>query len=374
MRRESHRRRGLYRASSGAWGHRAVYVGAVVATAAVIAGFGAALVVYGPAGQSYRQSSATTSPAAPTGVVYGQAQEAFASGLNLTNASYGNESWNWTAGGPCNASGLLDPSNGSYIYYDTNSTANWFNVTSGNTTLICLNSVGETPSSGGYNGTLNATWYYNASGVPLIQNDWNDSSGMTLGATYASSLANITACNNFTTSLPAGLQWNDTHVVNDTSMDPVAECSTFYQMNNNTNITPSFGGFNNSTEWSPNQSGYALSDVVFEVPVIFTNTSVNGTYQVSVDIGGVTPVPQTFFVNSTTHGGSNGTLLFAFDMTAAWLYDTSLNYSGMPWNNTTFEQVYGAIGLVSAIVTECSGAGVCPGQSSALVASLLPTV
>ncbi len=368
MRRESHRRRGMYRASSGAWGHRAVYIGAVVATAAVIAGFGAALVVYGPLGASYRQSSATTSPAAPTGVVYGDAEQALATSLVLTNATAGNASWNWTNGGPCNASGLL-AQNGTYGYYDTNGTAGGYDVTPGNVTLICLNSVGATPSSDGFGGVLNATWYYNASGAPLIANDWNATGGIASGADYDSATQNITACNDFDTSAIAGLQWNQTHITNVTTGNPLTECATFYQMDNNTNITPSFGGFGASSEWDPNQSGYAPADVIYEIPVIFENSSLNGTYEIDVSIGGVTPVAQTFFVNNTVHGsGLSGTVLFTFDMTAAWLYDTSLNYSGAP-ANSSLPEIYGAVGLVSAIVTECSGTNVCPNASSALVAS-----
>ncbi len=367
MRRESHRRRGMYRASSGAWGHRAVYIGAVVATAAVIAGFGAALVVYGPLGTSYRQTSGTTSPAPPTDVVFGEAQQVFASNLVLTNASYGNQSWNWTSGGPCNASGLLDPSNGTYIYYDTNGTGTDFNVTAGNTTLICLNSVGATPTSDGYGGVLNATWYYNASGTPLIANDWDTSGGMSEGAYYSSATQNVTACNNFTTT-DTGLQWNSTHILNISTSEPFTPCASFYQMNNNTNVTPSFAGFANSTEWAPNQSGYAASDVVYEVPVDFGINSTDGLYQISVSLGGITPVAQTFFVNNTVYGVGNGTVLFVFDMTAAWLYDTSVNYTGAP-ANASLPEIYGAVGVVSAIVTECSGNNVCPGVSSALVAS-----
>ena len=350
MRRESHRRRGVSRASSGGWGHRAVYVGAVVATAAVIAGFGAAVLIYGPIGSPYRQLSGSTLGSPPVGVTFGAGQELLASGLALTNTS-ATAAWNWTAGGPCNASAAWA---GGVNYNATNdSTA--APITAGNDTLVCLNSVT-------LGGVLNSTWWAGLGAASYLTNSAG-ATGIPAGQSYSANGQNVTSCNSFT----GGWQspWNLTHI-NNASFTP---CQTFYQQNNNTGILPSFDGLANSTEWVTNntggadQYGYLTSDVVYEITVDFANTSTNGFYEISIAIAGVTPVAQTFVFNDTAHGGaSSGQVTFVFDMTAAWLFDASYNYSAMPTPSTTPE-IYGAIGLSSVVISECSGDGVCPVQS-----------
>jgi len=371
MRRESHRRRGLYRASSGGFGHRAVYVGAVVAAAALIAGFGAALVVYGPLGLPAHQLSGTTNPIAPSGVAFGNAQQALASQLNLTGAD-GYVSWNWTNSsgnftGPCNGTGILG-NNSSFFYTNSNNATTAYNISSGggNTTLVCLNAV--------ENGLLNATWY-NATNM---HNSYNATNFMPNGSYDNTTLGNISSCNQWNTTSTTGLDaWNLTHVYNYTSGSTMGVCNTYYEQDNNTSWEPSFGAqwweaggvLNHSTIWSPNQSGYAPDDVVYELPVVFDNASVNGTYSITVAIQGVTPIAQTFYFNDSIGNTSAApdTVLFTFDMTSAWLYDTAveLNSSFMPSpTNASAPLVYGIIGITSAIVTECltntGGVAYCP--------------
>jgi len=356
MRRESHRRRGVFRASSGGWGHRAVYVGAIVASAALIAGFGAALLVYGPLGTPLRQLSGTTLPVPPTGVVFGNASVAFASQLA------GNATWNWTANnttggfnGPCNVSGILDY-NGTYVPgVNNNSSAQNLSGTGNGTTTVCLNSVN--------NGVLNATWYNLTNGSQATFNSYNGTDWLPMGSYFNNSIANISACNN----------WSMYHLLN-TTYNSYIPCQTFFEMNNNTTYLTSYtgtgnatGGYNNSTLWSPNQTGYAPNDIIYTIPVIFTNASRNGTYAISIDIEGVTPIAQTFFFNDSIGNTTlaNDTVLFAFDMTAAWLVDLSFsgNNGTAPYNTTTMA-IYGSIGTVSSIVTECAigslGQAVCP--------------
>ncbi len=342
MRRDNHRRRGLNRASSSGWGHRAVYVGAAVATAALLAGFGAAVLLYGPLGTPSRQIAGTTLNVPPKGVEFGDAFATYASALSLTNATTGNATWNWTAGGPCNGTGILYQ-NGTYSNTTNNVTTNG-TVSGGNTTLVCLNGVS--------NGNVSGSWYWNST-QEIIHNSYNATTGLPTTSFYNNSAQNLTACN---VSTALGF-----HTVNDLS----APCQTYYEMNNNTTYLysgggsfNSTGGYTNSTVWSPNQTGYAPDDVVYAVPVIFLNDSVNGTYEISVAIGGVTPVAQTFVFNNTmgnTHDAP-ATVLFTFDMTAAWLIDLSVNATGNATvtnltNGTML--IYGSIGIVSSIVTEC---------------------
>jgi hypothetical protein len=388
MRRESHRRRGLYRASSGGFGHRAVYVGAVVAAAAMIAGFGVALVVYGPLGLTAHQISGTTNPIAPPGVYFGNAQQVLASQLDLNNATglapYGVPGWNWTSNvtgnftGPCNATGVLNGTlNASlapeYGTWGDNATYA-ANISAGgnSTTLVCLNAVVPQPNATGvWQGVLNATWYYGNGTTLLENNTYNSTNFMPNGSYYNSSASgNLTSCSNWNTTDPTGLglqAWNNSHVYNYTTGSTLVPCQTYYEMNNNTSWVPSFAGHWNSTTavlenssiWSVNQSGYAPDDVVYELPVVFTNTSINGTYAITVAIQGVTPVAQTFYFNDTIGNvttASNDTVLFTFDMTAAWAFDTSveLNSSFMPAPaNASAPLIYGIIGVTSAIVTEC---------------------
>jgi hypothetical protein len=377
----SHRLRSRlhHRPPTGAWGHRAIYLGAVVATAAVVVGFGAALVIYGPVGTPTRQLSGTTVPVPPRGVMLGNAQEILASALNLTGAA-GYPNWNWTNSsgaftGPCNASGVLNPANGSYAFFNTNGTGQNLSTVGGNVTLVCLNSVGVTLDNL-FGGGISATWYSSPLGNQTSFNTYNNTNFVADGSFYTDGLVNVSSCNQWNTSTPTGLAaWNATHIVNG-SFRP---CATYYEMNNNTTWIPSFGGqfngtffasgpyidlptFNNSTLWAPDELGYLPTDIVYELPVVFTNASLNGTYEISVAIQGVTPVAQTFYFNDTIGGTSAApdTVLFVFDMTAAWLYDTTvmLNQTGVP-APTNLSLIYGAIGTTSAVVTECQGA-YCP--------------
>jgi len=330
-------------------------VGAIVASAALIAGFGAALLVYGPLGTPLRQIGGTSASVPPTGVSFGNAGIAFASQLNLTNST--GVGWNWTNAsgafnGPCNNSGVLLP-NGTYQYATNNSSA--VNLT-GNVTLVCLNSVST--------GVLNATWYWSANGTQeLINNTWNGTNWVVNSSYYNNSgLGIVQSCTNATT-------WAALHELNYTyDNGSYLPCTTYFEMNDNTTFLTSFVGvgtnnttYNGSTLWSPGQQGYAPGDLVYQLPVYFSNVTKNGTYAISIDIEGVTPVAQTFYFNATT--GMNDTVLFTFDMTAAWLMDLSFGQ-----NNTTYNvseaAIYGSIGTQSAIVTECAtgslGQAVCP--------------
>jgi hypothetical protein len=355
MRRESHRRRGVFRASSGGWGHRAVYVGAIVASAALIAGFGAALLVYGPLGTPLRQLGGSTLNVPPSGIVFGNESIALASQLA------GNASWNWTVNnttgsfaGPCNTSGILNY-NGTYVAgVNNNSSAQNLSGTGNGTTTVCLNSVN--------NGVLNATWYNSSvNGSEFVFNSYNGTNWLPMGSYYNNTVANISACDNATLYKEINLTYNS-----------YIPCETYFQMNNNTTYLTSStgvgnatGGYNGSTLWSPNQTGYAPGDVIFNVPVIFTNASKNGTYAIAIDIEGAMPVAQVFYFNDSIGNTTlpNDTVLFTFDMTAAWLVDLSFSNNTSTYNTSTLA-IYGSIGLVSSIITECAtgalGQAVCP--------------
>ncbi len=356
MRRENHRRRGMSRASSGGWGHRAVYVGAAVATAALLAGFGAAVLIYGPLGSPSRTLAGSTLNVAPTGVTFGNASITYASGLNLINATGSEFSWNGSGGapvGPCNQSGIDVNLSGSYVYSNNASGAVGLY---GNTTLVCLNSVDE--------GALNATWYWgtanntNASneGKFLINNTYT-AGGIPNGSFFNNGFVNISSCSN----------WSMYHNINTTTYNgSYIPCETYFQMDNGTTWLPSFSG-NNSTLWAPNQSGYAPYDLVYAIPIVFGPTARVGTYSLSVAIGGVTPVAQTFYFNETANPaapglGENNTVLFTFDMTAAYLLDLSVT-NITPFNASSFP-IYASVGVVSSIVSECgtnaTGQAVCP--------------
>jgi hypothetical protein len=346
----------------------------------MITGFGVAVLVYGPIGTPTHQLSGSTLGAPPKGVFFGNAQEALASGLNLFNATGLGFNWNWTNGtgqfaGPCNASGTLNTTTGLYIYQTNATQADNISGGGGSTTLVCLNSVGVvTNATGTFNDTLNATWYYNNNSTTQFTfNSYNSTNWYANGSFYNSTFGNISSCSQWDNPAnPANAfndsVWNATHI-NNGNFTP---CQTYYEMNNNVTYLPSFGatlnatgtGLNNTTLWSPGQFGYAPSDVVYEVPVIFTNASINGTYEISIAIGGVTPVAQTFYFNDSIGGTTvaNDTVLFTFDMTAAWMYDAALNMTGNV-TNASSPEIYGAIGVVSIVVTECAlnnGMPYCP--------------
>jgi hypothetical protein len=352
MRREnSHRRRGVYRARAGGWGHRAVYVGAAVATAALLAGFGAAILVYGPLGQPTRQIGGSTLNVPPRGVSFGPAGIVFANALSSNNSTLNggaiglNLTWNETGGvsnGPCNTTGVWD--NGTQ-FNATNVSQPW-NLT-GHVALVCLNAVSH--------GNITATWYNGTAGQGLIYNNYT-SGGVVNGSYYTGyGAVNISSCSN----------WSLFHNIN-TTYGSYIPCQTYFEMNANTTYLPSFNGTNNagpnSTEslWSPGQNGYASDDLVYVIPVYFANTSANATYEITIAAAGITPVAQTFFFNNTAPG-ENSTVLFAFDMTAAWLMDLTVT-NETPFHSTS-QAIYASVGVVSSIVTECglaNGYAVCP--------------
>lgn len=339
-----------------------------MATAAVIAGFGAAVLIYGPIGSPYRQLTGTSSYTPPVGVTFGTGQAVLGSQLPAPSASQPNV---FNLGGYSNASSVCNAS-GVFSYGAVGIplfSLGTGNITSGNTTYVCLNSVGANATAPF--GIVNSTWNAGLVGGKTL----TDLQGQTYipeDQNYSANGQNVASCNNFTA--PAGSaiwqsSWNLTHI-NNGSFTP---CNTFYQMNSNTTVIPSFDGVLNSTgkapgnssTWVINETGYLASDVVYEVPVNFNGSATDGLYQFSVDIGGVTPVAQVFNLNYTGHGLSNATVVFVFDMTAAWLFDASYSYNGtggVP-SNSTLPEIYGAIGLVSMIVTECASNGVCPVQT-----------
>jgi len=374
MRRESHRRRGVYRASTGGWGHRAVYIGAVVAAAAVIAGFGGAVIVYGSLGLSPHQIGHSTTPVPPSGVFFGNAGIVQADQMDLNNTSgFPGMTWSWWNGtnfnGPCN--GNTTNSSG-YFQSDNNATPIQINGSAA-ITLVCLNSVEPTVSADGqWVGNLTATWYNST----IMSNSYNQTNFMPNGSYYNGTNGNITSCNLWNTTYPSET-WNLTHTENLTTQAPEEICPTYYEMNANTSWLPSFAGnwsavdhtLNQSTPWETNESGYAPNDLIYEIPVVFTNASVSGTYEISIGIEGITPVAQTFYFNDTIGGNltaSNDTVVFTFDMTAAWEYDSAvmINATGMPApENVSAPLIYGAIGTESAVVTQClelAGVASCP--------------
>jgi hypothetical protein len=384
MRRESHRRRrGQRRPHAPAWGHRAIYVGAILAAAAVVTGFGAALLIYAPVGVPYRQLSGGGLGVPPVGVWFGTEGDALATALALTNATVYNPVWNWTNAsgaytGPCNASGLLVPASGTYLPFDDVPTA--VPVTSGNVTLVCLNSVGPTFDAP-YGGGISATWYADPLGNPLTNNSYNLTNFMANGSTYSNGQDNVTSCNSWEATPPNPSwesPWNLTHIDNAT-FEP---CATYYEQNNNTTWVPSFKGqylgifasgvyvdlpdYVNSTVWAPDEFGYGPSDVIYQVSVLFNNTSsTDGIYEISISIGGITPVAQTFYFDNLVHGGSEGPgrVLFVFDQTAAWLFDATYDMTGHVTPSFAPE-IYGAVGTVSTIVSECTSDSVCPVQAN----------
>jgi hypothetical protein len=361
-----------------------VHIAAIVATVALVSGFASALLVYGPLGTPHRQLSGSDLGAPPVGVTFGSGQEILATQLDLTNATMDNPEWNWTDAsgfftGPCNASGVLNASSGGiYDPYDDASSS--VNVTGGNVTLVCLNSVGVTPDFP-YGGGVSATWYFNSLGSPWTINNYSATNFMANGSYFNNNLVNVSSCNSWTLGPNGQSPWNLTHIDN-ANFTP---CPTYYEMNNNTTYLPSFYGeylglfpsgpyegfpeYANSTLWAPDEIGYGPSDLVYELPVTFSNsTSTDGLYQVSIAIAGVTPTVQTFFLLNQVHGSDlgPGTVLFVFDLTAAWLYDPVYNMTGQVAPSTAPE-IYGAVGTASALVTECTSDYACPAPSSAEV-------
>lgn len=389
MRRDSHRRRGVRRARSGGFGHRAVYAGAIVAVASLLAGFGVAGFYFGTFSHIFPQSSASGSQNAPYGVYYLSAGATYAGLLPNVN-------WTNASAGPCQngtANGTNTLNNTSALNPINLSASNTTNSVNNTTTYICLNWVFNGNISYAWNfvnGTfMNFTNYTSWDNVSAPLN--NTSVNNNTAATFNMSLENLTGNLNLSNS-----------TINMTGCDPVwtnlsnisnfTNCR-FYAANNNTTFMP-HGGFyapngtwiseaNNTSYdpwyWHPNQTGYLPSDQVYQATLEFANyTPANMTYQVMVDFGGATPVPQIYYVN-TGGGGENETVTFVFDMSLAWTTAIPGNFSGAMNNTTTnfgfFSGIVAQISSASIIVSQCyvdsSLATVCPSATTPLFGSIL---
>jgi hypothetical protein len=387
MRRESHRRRGWSRASAGGWGHRAVYVGAAVATASLLTGFAVAGFYFGTFSHVFASSGAQGSAPAPYGVYYLSEYASFASAipyLNLTNSTAG-PCQNITANGTnqLNASSVAP---GVPLNLSAANTTNSDNATA---TFICLDSV--------FDGNISYAWdfvngtyapYANYTGWDNVSLAANNTTGLG-NTTFNESLANLTGNANLS------LSWiNETGcnpVFNNTSITNMSNCA-YFAGNNNTTFYP-HGGFYNGTGawvslanatspdpwyWHPNETGYEKNDMVYQATVAFANfTGANITYEIAVDFAGATPIPQFFFVN-TGAGGANETITFLFDMSLAWT--TALPGNDYGYNNTTdpgngfFSAVIAEVQSVSIIVYQCyadaTGLTVCPMTTAPILGSI----
>ncbi len=373
MRRESHRRRGLSRASSGGWGHRAVYVGAAIATAALVTGFALAGYYFGTFSHVFDQSSASGNSNAPYGVVYLGEYATYASlisNFNFTNSS----------GGPCvnvTANGTNQLNNSSLgpdvpLNLSASNTTDSVNAT---TTFVCLNAIN--------NGNISYLWQFvngtyvndtNYTGWDTINVSANNTTAMGNGS-FNESLFNLTGNANLTNN------WiNETGclpVFNNTSFANASRCH-FFDANNNTTFMPHGGFFApngtwiNETStagpdpwyWAPNETGYAPSDLVYQASIGFYGNITDMTYEVVVSFQYATPIAQVVYVN--TGGGQNETLTFVFDMSAAWTTALTNGSYGFPGNATDgfYSSVVAEIGTVSITVYQCyvdaSGQTVCP--------------
>ena len=387
MRRESHRRRGIRRARAGGWGHRAVYAGAIVATASLLAGFGVAGFYFGTFSHVFPQSGATGSAPPPYGVYYLGEGAIYASELpnaNWTNASGAGPCQNLTANG---TNTLNNTSATNPINLSASNSTNSVNLT---TTYVCLNSVfnGQIVYQWDYiNGTAgnftNQTYWQNIS-APVNNTSANNMSA----GWYNVSLFNFTGNTNLT-----GSSINESGCAPVfTNVSALTNCRWF-EGNNQTTFMP-HGGFyaSNGTwvslanasspdpwYWHPNQTGYLPGDQVYFATVAFANyTPANMTYQVAVFFEGVTPVPQIYYVN-TGAGGQNETVTFVFDMSLAWTTGLAGNLYGSTNNTTTnggmFSSIIADVMSVSLIVSQCyvdaSAATVCPLATAPIYGSIL---
>ncbi len=387
MRREGHRRRGVRRARSGGWGHRAVYAGAVIATASLLAGFGVAGFYFGTFSHIFPQSGAQGHNSAPYGVYYLSAGAEYAALIPLLNWT------NTTGAGPCQnltANGTNTLNNTSAQHPLNLSASNPVNSRNSSVTFICLNAVNNgniTYQWDFINGTYGAFANYtiwNNESMPINLTTANNLSS----AGYNISLANLTGNGNLSNS-----------TINMTGCDPVFTNLTnfthcrFFAANLNTTFYPHAGFYAsngtwvsraNATSpdpeyWLPNQTGYALSDMVYQATVLFANyTPGNTTYQIQVSFGGATPIPQVYYVNSGT-AGTNKTVTFLFDMSMAWTTEISGNLS-MAMNNTTsnqgfFSGIVASISSVSILVSQCyvdaTHATVCPMNTAPIYGSVM---
>jgi len=389
MRRESHRQRGIRRARAGGWGHRAIYAGAILATASLLAGFGVAGFYFGTFSHVFPQSSATGSENAPYGVYYlseGATYAGFLPNLNFSNASGSGPCQNLSVNGTntLNNTSALNP-----INLTNSNPVNSYNVTD---TYICLNTV--------FGGNISYQWNFvngteanttNYSAWDNVSMGLNNTTGSINNVSAAQYLANL--------SLFTGNANLSASVINMTGCDPVFTNLTllpdcrFFAGNNNTTFMPHAGFYapngtwiseaNNTSYdpwyWHPGQTGYLPSDMVYQATIAFANyTPGNMTYQVMVYFEGATPVPQIYYVNSGA-GGVNETVTFVFDMSLAWTTALGQNISGMTGNITTnggmFSGVVADIASVSIIVSQCyvdaSGSPVCPMATAPLFGSIL---
>jgi hypothetical protein len=406
MRRESHRRRGLSRASSGGLGHRAIYFGAGVATAALVVGFALAGFYFGTFAHVFNSSSASGNSGSPYGVLYLGEYATYAGlvpGLNFTNltngtgpcvnvTANGTDQLNNSSLGPGASINLTSPNINDTIV-NTTSDTNFTNfvcmnaVDQGNITYLWQYVNGTFVSSG-----TNASDYFSDANytawdnVSAEANNTSGTNGVNGNGTFNESLANLTGNANL-----SGEWLNETgcspvfSVTNATDFANASRCA-FFEMNNNTTYLPhaGFWGYNstcpggcwiteaNNTSldpayWEPNQTGYLPSDQVYQATIGFIGNLTNQTYEVVVSMQYVTPIPQVVFVNSGT--GQNATLTFLFDMTLAWttaLGNSSygLNDSNPNGTNGYFSAVVASVGTVSITVYQCyvdaSGNATCP--------------
>ena len=391
MRRESHRRRGIRRARAGGWGHRAVYAGAIVATASLLAGFGVAGFYFGTFSHVFPQSSASGSETAPYGVYYlseGATYAGLLPNANFTNATGGGPCQNLTANGTntLNTTSPLNP-----ILLNASNPVNSINVT---TTYVCLNAV--------FNGTITNQWdFINGTAGNFTNNSfWDNISAPVNNTTdnnvsagwYNISLFNLTGNANLTGS---SINMSGCAPVF-TNVSLLPNCRWF-QTNNQTTFMP-HGGFtapngtwisqaNNSSPdpwyWHPGQMGYLPGDQVYQATLAFADyTPSNMTYQVLVYFEGATPIPQIYYVNTGAGTGTlgvNETVTFVFDMTVAWTTALAGNLFGSTNNTTTnggmFSGIIADVGTVSIIVSQClvdaSGSTVCPENTAPIYGSIL---
>lgn len=332
-----------------------MYIGAAVATASLLTGFGLAGYWFGTFSHIFNQTTASGLESTPYGVHILQAGAAAASEISYLNFT----NWSWVmATGPCenfsnntNVSSALNLTNANASGGLNNNSAN---ATHG---FICLNSVN--------NAFVNDTWWngtftnYTQAG-PINASEQNETTF------YNQSLGNITGFNASTpgnVSIKGCLPVVFVNATNNGSRE-LADCA-YFASNNNTTFEPhtcynaSALSCYNST-WRPNQTGYYPSDEVFFATVEF-NSSIpaNTTFEIAVSFDGATPVPQVFYVN-TGNGGNNSTVTVVFDMTAAWLSAVPGSCQG---NNTT-TCVFASINVFSVTVDQCyvdaSARTVCP--------------
>jgi len=376
MRRESHRYRGVRRASRGAgWGHRAVYVASAIAAASLVTGFGLAGYWFGTFSHTWSQATATGFESAPYGVKFlsaGATSAGFVMNINYTNVT-----WNSTSG-PCSAlnfTGVNELNQSGALNATNLSNANATNSKNLTSTILCLDAIDNANISylwGNYSGydpfmgTVNNSTGWDNISMPSNGSFTNplfniSLANLTGNANLSNTTINITGCN------PAILANNSTGAAE------LSNCP-FFAGNNNTTYVPHDGFFapngswisesnysapNNSTFWHPNQTGYLASDEVFYASIEFVNTIPNVTYEAVVSFAGATPIPQVFFLNTGT-GGNNETVTFVFDMTAAWFTAlTNASYGLSDYNATNNSvggfgsYVFTAIDTFSITVSQC---------------------